>query len=288
MAFAPDMNKVKDNEENGGGGWKEETCMIGEGPRPCQLVGYVEMGKVVREFKGKEKDPELAVMLIFEFAGDEYTGDEPLTWTTSREFKPGQFFDFIGISDKLYNNELSEAFMNKTSYMKTLTALNDAMEDPVGSLADAVGQMYCMDVVHGDGKEGKVYANMSITGRMNKGKRLNPILDVIERNRRGVIVDDMSVGYPKRAQEDCLIFSWDNPTVEDFCHELLKPWHKKTMRNAVDYHDSALCDLLTENPKLDNSADEDKSVPKDDQSYKKPEPDAKSDPDPIIDDDIPF
>ena len=295
MSFRPNKDKVQENADNpDSGGWAAETCIIPSGPQTCQFVGYVELGKVNREYNGKAKDPELAVMLLFEFAEAEHTGNDPLTWNTTRQLQNGDFFDFIGISDKLYNNKLTPAFMAKTSYMKTLAAMNMASEDEdADSIVDLLGKMYCLDVVHTDGGAGKIWPNMSIVGRINNGVRLNPVLDVIERDRSGNVREDYSKGYPARAISDCLEFSWSNPTPEAYDHELLKPWHKKTMKASIDYHDSALSDLLEANPDIDASADDNKTPQGDkpvDQSYDKPVDKVKVDnpAPPIDDDDIPF
>lgn len=257
MAFRPDYDKM---EENKGGGGEKETCIIPEKGQPAQCIMYAELGKHVRHFKGQPKAPELAVVMTFEFAKAPHTGSYPLSWSCTKEFKKGEFFDWVGISDKLLNNELSASFAAKTSYMKNLTALNNACDKDLYALEDAVGELFKFHVLHAKTSEGKLVANMSITGRSSKSGILKSVDNVIMRDPDDpdVIFKDYSKDYPLRDKDKCLIFSWENPTEEAW--KALKPWHKSMAKRAVDFPGSALEDLLLGNPDLDiDGADEDKS-----------------------------
>lgn len=85
MAFTPNTDKM---ETYTGGDITPETEVIPEGEQPCQLVGYIEIGKhqlkKSPKYGGGLKAPELGIVLIFEFGTAKYAGSFPLTLSTFR------------------------------------------------------------------------------------------------------------------------------------------------------------------------------------------------------------
>lgn len=253
MAFAPNVEKME--KHKGGGDFTPETEVIPEGEQPCQLVGYVELGKQQRLYKGQLKQPEMGIALTFEFGMAKYTGSFPLTISTTREWKEHEFFDWIGVSDKLASGEMSMSFANKTSYMKVLAALNAASDKDFNSIRDAVGELFLAHVVHSPNKkEGELpYANMSIAGRPGLPAVEAPVL---RSKKTGKILEDLTEGYPEEALREYAVFEWDNPTEEAW--KALTKWHKESIKKATNFVGSPIEALLLGNPDLDMPV-EDKS-----------------------------
>lgn len=99
MAVNVDANNLPEKGE--GKASNPETKFIKAGNRLARLVSYVELGKHMQMFKGKpavyetgknagrQKPAVLHCALTFEFPTEEYTGDYPLTISTSRRMKNG-------------------------------------------------------------------------------------------------------------------------------------------------------------------------------------------------------
>lgn len=267
MAVNVDHTKMPD--DGNGGDRKKETKYIKAGMRLARLVSYVELGKHHQMFKGQRakfeqgkkagtfKPPVFHVALTFEFPGEAYTGDYPLTISTTRKMKNGDFFDAVTLSDALMDGSLSKGYAMKTKFMKFLTRMQAATGKTYTNLAqfakEQSGVMISVTNQKGQAREDgtiPVYANMKPEG-IQPPSLENPVSGKVE-------VFDV----PAAKGEYCAAFEWDAPTKETW--EALPSWHKETVKKALDFEGSPIHTLLVSNPDLDKAMDdkaEDHSTP---------------------------
>ena len=136
MAVNVNANELPEGGE--GKAKNPETKFIKAGNQVARVVQYAELGKHYQMFKGKksvyeqgknagrQKPPVLHVALTFEFPTCEYTGDYPLTISTSRRMDSGEFFDAVTVPPSLEDGTMSKAYAMRTRFMKYLTALQAA------------------------------------------------------------------------------------------------------------------------------------------------------------------
>jgi len=235
---------------------KKETKHIRAGNRVARLVSYVELGKHNQMFQGKQavyetgknrgckKPAVLHVGLTFEFPAEPYTGDYPLTISTTRRMDTGEFFDAVTVPDDLANGSMSKAFALKTKFMKFLVSLQNATGKTYGSLAEFAKEQpaVLVNVTNRLGAKDEdghqpVYANMKPDGI------------TAPRFEHPVTGDIQEIPVPAAIETYCTVFDWDAPTPEAW--ESLKPWDQKAIKAALNFGGSP-CDLmLTANPDLD-------------------------------------
>lgn len=249
-----------------------ETKFIPAGNRLARLVSYVEFGIHQQRYggkpatydtgknAGKEKPACLHVGLTFEFPTCDFTGDYPLTISTTRRMDNGDFFDAVTIPESLMSSPptISKSMAMRTKFMKYLTALQNASTHNFASIADfAKAQVPLMITV--TNKPGKaledgtvpMYANMKPEG-VNSCRVEDPVTGAIT---------DYSEQVPAPLGEYCTVFDWDAPTVEAW--KTLKPWDKKTIKLALNFAGSPIDRLLQANPTIDEieQGTEDHSTP---------------------------
>jgi hypothetical protein len=270
-----------------------ETKHIQAGNRPARLVSYVELGKHQPMFKGKpaiydngkmkgkQKPAVLHVALTFEFTACEYTGDYPLTISTTRRMDNGDFFDAVTVPDSLIAGTISKSVAMRTKFMKFLTGLQAATGLPYPSIADFAKEQVPL-IINVTNKKGAaredgsipVYANMKPEG-ITSPKVEDPMT--------GEVTDYSSKILPVKG-EYCTVFDWDAPTEDAW--RALKPWDKDTIKKALNFKGSPIHQLLTANPELDRVVDG--------EADGNPAQDDSIPPDPTMpgevpaDDDIPF
>jgi hypothetical protein len=264
--MAVNVNTNELPEKGKGADRKPETKFIKAGNRLARLVSYVELGKHFQMFQGKkavyeqgknagrQKPPVLHCALTFEFPAEEYTGDYPLTISTSRRMQNGEFFDAVVVPPSLEDGTMSRAYAMRTRFMKYLTALQAATGLQYTNFADfardQVGVMINVTNKKGaaDEKTGvaPVYANMKPDGIV-AARFEHPVSGEIE---------ELEVP-PAKGDHYCPAFEWDSPTKESW--SMLPPWHKDAIKAAVDFAGSPIDMLLQANPELDkiNEPDED-------------------------------
>jgi hypothetical protein len=267
------VNVNADNlpEEGEGRSKNPETKFIKAGNRVARVVQYVEMGKHHQMFKGKkavyeqgknagrQKPPVLHVALTFEFPAEEYTGDYPLTISTSRRMDNGEFFDAVTVPESLADGSMSKAYAMRTRFMKYLTNIQAATGLNYTNFADfAKAQAPIMVKVTNklgakkeDGSQ-PTYANMKPDGITKPA---------FEHPTTGEVIE---VEVPEAKGEYPIPFEWDAPTEESW--KGLQPWYKKAIKEAVDFAGSPIDMLLQANPELDAvqepSKDQDQSDPR--------------------------
>ncbi len=278
---------INDLPEGGKGGDRTpETKFIKAGNRLARLVEYVELGKHYQMFKGKkavyeqgknagrQKPPVMHVALRFEFPGEEYTGDYPLSISTSRRMDNGEFFDAVVVPPSLEDGTMSKAYAMRTRFMKYLTALQNATGLNYTNFADfareQVGVMINVTNKLGAAKDDgtqPTYANMKPEGIVPPR---------FEHPTKGT-VEELEV--PAAIGEYGAPFEWDAPTKEAW--SALPPWHKACIKEAVDFGGSPIDLLLQANPELDKILKDDDDT---DQTPNKP---AEPPRDPVEQEDIP-
>jgi hypothetical protein len=243
---------------------KKETKYIKAGNRVARLVGYVEQGIHKQMFKGQpakyesgkkrgqEKPAVLHIALTFEFPAEEYTGEYPLTISTSRRMKNGEFFDALTVPASLADGTMSKGYAMKTKFMKFLTSMQAATGQTYASLADFAAEQSAV-MINVTNKKGKrdeetgvqpVYANMKPDGIMPP------------RFEHPVTGEVQLVEVPP-AIETYAVFDWDAPTKEAW--EALPPWHKETIKAALNFGGSPIEALLEKHPELDQDEDQDQT-----------------------------
>jgi hypothetical protein len=239
-----------------------ETKFIKAGNHLARLVSYVELGVHKQMFKGqpvkyesgknagREKPAVLHVGMTFEFPACEYTGDYPLTISTTRRMDNGEFFDAVTVPHGLTTNPptITKGGAMKTKFMKFLTRLQDACDKPYSSIAEfAKAEVPLLISVTNkkavvDGKD-RVYANMKPEG-INSCRVAHPVTGEIT---------DYSADCPPTKGEYCKVFDWDAPTAEAW--KALKPWDKTTIKAALNFKGSPIDELLSKHPELDEIAE---------------------------------
>lgn len=266
MAVAVDKNNLPEKGE--GKERTPETKYIKAGNRVARLMSYVELGMHKQIFKGKpavydtgkkrgqEKPAVLHIALTFEFPAEEYTGDYPLTISTSRRMNSGEFFDALTVPESLANGTMSRAYAIKTKFMKFLTALQDATGKNYPTIAQFAAEQTAL-MINVTNKKGKrddetgvqpVYANMKPEGI------------VAPRFEHPVTGELTEVEVPPAIGEYCPVFDWDAPTVEAW--KALPPFHKDTIKKALNFGGSAIDVLLSKHPELEADADQDQTSDK--------------------------
>ena len=268
-----------------GGSSNPETMFIPAGNQLARFVSYVELGVHYQKFKGakakyeqgknagREKPPVLHVALQFEFPAAEYTGDYPLTISTTRQMDNGDFFDSVVVPASLADGTISKAYAMKTKFMKFLSALQNASEKHYTSIAAYAnaGVPLLINVTNKDVvKEGetKTYANMKPEGILAPEMK-HPVSGKVEMFEVPEIVGDY-----------CPVFDWEEPTALAWMG--LPPWHKKTIKAAINFGGSPIDMLLQATPELDKAIDgegaaEDHKAPQEPGSSDNPNPPPQSD-----------
>lgn len=261
--FAPNKDEMLKNEGKGSG--TKEEHIIPAGPKCAQLIAYNQIGKHIRHYDGKPKPSETGVMLVFEFAMAPHTGEDTLKFKTSEKWKEGEFFNWIGISDKLMNNELSPSFAAKTGYMTTLSALNAASDKTFASIYEALGEVFSFNVIHVADSKGAMRARTTIKSKGGE-KPIAAMNNPVMRHPQNPdhILFDAASDYPKRPLDECTSFNMHDPTEESW--KTLKPWEQVFVKEATDYPGSALEELLIGNPGLDVKADKESTERADEES----------------------
>jgi len=125
MAINIDVNGFSDESADK----NPETMFIKAGNRLARFVSYVELGKHVQKFKGApavyetgkkagcKKPPILHVALLFEFPGEEHTGDYPLCIGTTRQMQTGEFFDAVTVPESLAAGTMKRAYAMRTRFV---------------------------------------------------------------------------------------------------------------------------------------------------------------------------
>ena len=237
---------------------KPETKFIKAGNRLARLVSYVELGKHFQMFQGKksvyeqgknagrQKPAVLHCALTFEFPAEEYTGDYPLTISTSRRMDNGEFFDAVVVPPSLEDGTMSRAYAMRTRFMKYLTALQAATGLQYTNFADFAREQVGV-MINVTNKKGKVneetgvapvYANMKPDGIV-AARFEHPVSGKIEELEVPAAIGD----------HYCPAFEWDAPTPEAW--KMLPPWHKAAIKAAVDFEGSATDLMLQADPTLD-------------------------------------
>jgi hypothetical protein len=253
MAIAVNTNELP---ENGKSDRKPETKFIHAGNQVARFVSYVELGKHFQMFKGARATYEsgknagrlkpacLHVALTFEFPACEYTGDYPLTISTTRRMENGEFFNAVTVPDSLADGTISRGMALKTKFVKYLSALQTATGLAYNNFAEfARAQVPLMISVtnklgakNDDGTQ-PTYANMTPTG-ITAPKFQHPISKKVE-----------IIEVPEVIETYCPAFEWDAPTPEAW--KLLPPWHRKTIKKALDFAGSPADMMLQADPTLD-------------------------------------
>jgi hypothetical protein len=231
-----------------------ETKIIKAGNRLARLVSYVELGVHYQMFKGqkakyesgknagREKPPVLHIAMTFEFPNEEYTGDYPLCISTTRRMDSGEFFDAVVVPQSLADGTLSKAYAMKTKFMKYLTALQQATGKPYPSIADFAAEQagVMVNVTNktvGQGDDAKTFANMKPEG-ITAPQFVHPATGKVE-----------EFEVPAAIGSYCPVFDWDAPTPEAW--KALPPWHKTTIKAAVNFGGSPADLMLQADPTLD-------------------------------------
>lgn len=250
MAVSVDVNNLKEEKES-----NPETKYIPAGPRLARLVSCVELGIHTQMFKGQPakyetgknagrlKPPCLHIGLTFEFPTCDFTGDYPLTLTTSRRMPNGDFFDALTVPPSLVDNTISKSAALRTKFVKYLSALQVATGKNFISLAAFAEAQVPLIInvtnkkVVKDGKE-IIYANMKAES-ITECAVVDPVTGY---------KTDYSQKVPAPLGEYCKSFEWDAPTVEAW--KALKPWDQKIIKDALNFEDSPICTLLNAHPEL--------------------------------------
>ena len=250
MAINVDTDKLPEESKAS----TPETKYIPAGNQLARLVSYVELGKHFQKFKGqfatydsgklkgKNKPPCMHIALTFEFPQCEYTGDYPLTLTTSAMLKNGEFMNALTVPPSLEEGKMSLANALRTRFLKYLKALQAATGLNYTSIADfakdQVGLMINVTNRNGKGDNSdKVYANMKPEG-IQAPKFTHP----------GTGKEEI-FEVPEALGEYCTTFEWDAPTAEAW--KALKPWDRKIIKDATNFMGSPIHVLLESDPELD-------------------------------------
>ena len=235
-----------------------ETEFIKAGNRLARLVSYVELGVHKQMFQGKpalyeqgknagrEKPAVLHVAMTFEFPTCKYTGDYPLTISTTRRMDNGDFFDSVTVPASLADGTISKSVAMRTKFMKYLSALQNATGKPWSSIAEFAKHQVAL-LITVTNKRGKakedgstpVYANMKPEG-INATRVEDPVSGE---------VTDYADKCPEAIGTYCPVFDWDAPTADAW--KALKPWDKKTIKAALNFEGSPIAQMLQADPTLD-------------------------------------
>lgn len=250
------VNVDTNNLPEKGGNKNPETKFIPAGNQLARFVSYVELGVHYQMFKGakakyesgknagRDKPAVLHIALQFEFPGAEYTGDYPLTISTTRQMENGEFFDAVTVSPSLADGTLSKAYAMKTKFVKYLTALQNATAKGYTSLSEYVGVPLLINVAHKIiEKDGEVstYANMKPEGILAPEMK-HPVTGAVE-----------SFDVPETKGDYCPVFDWDDPAPAAW--KALPPWHKTTIKKALNFGGSPTDMMLQADPELDKVID---------------------------------
>ena len=269
MAFIVDEKAIKDNE-----GGNSEEYHIPTSNTVCTLVSYAELGRHTRMFQGKPaiytagkhtgkvKPPEMMISMIFEFSGAQYSGDFPLCYVTSIYLGDNSFVNHLGVPEAMLKNELSIQFVNKTGYKKMLDAINKNYGTKHQALFQAVGMPLAVAVrslaIKEDDKTIKVLDkevpgfNPKDPGKNVKGWRyyteLKPEQIIpMQQEFGGQIIDMYNIVKPVIG-EYTPVFDWDNPNKDAW--DMLKPFQKRAIIDALDFRESAFASLVARNEEL--------------------------------------
>lgn len=243
---------------------KPETKFIKKGNRLARVVSYVELGMHHQMFKGKravyeqgknagrQKPAVLHIALQFEFPAEEYTGEYPLCLSTSRRMDNGEFFDALTVPASLADGTMSKAYAMRTRFMKYLTALQAATGKNYTSLAEFAKEQAGV-MVNVTNKPGKMNEE---TGVQPTYANMKPDGIVAPRFEHPVTGDIEELPVPEaKGDHYCPVFDWDEPTEESW--KQLPPWHKDTIKAAVNFAGSPIDMLLQSNPELDKVTEPD-------------------------------
>ena len=269
MAINVDANTLSEGGDNKDR--KKETKFVTAGNQLARLVSYVELGKHLQMFKGKpsvyesgknagrQKPAVLHCALTFEFPTEEYTGDYPLTISTTRRMQNGEFFDAVVVPPSLEDGTMSKAYAMRTRFMKYLTALQAATGKNYTNFADFAKEQVGV-MINVTNKLGKLNEE---TGEQPTYANIKPDGVVSPSFQHPVTKEIQTLDVPPAIGDHyCPAYEWDAPTPEAW--KLLPPWHKDTIKKALNFEGSPTDMMLQADPELDKvtepDADQDQKV----------------------------
>lgn len=273
MAFTINVEDVAKND--GQSDINPEEKWIPAGDCAARLVGVIELGLHTPTFgigpdgkpapaiyeKGKRKwqvkDPSFEIQTLWATACD-HTGPDPL-------YLLGGDYDRLKIADYMWKDPTK--LTNKTNFFKAVMLLRELTGIDGNSLSDFIGQAVLFTVTNKPNVKSKVegmqYANTKLLQARST-----------EIKFKGKVVGNEAEDLPGIGDGDgefkTFTFYWDAPTVEDY--KSLKPWHRKRIKDALNYFGSPVYDMIEANPELndlDKRKDDDKP---------EPDPDTQADP----------
>jgi hypothetical protein len=247
------VNVNKENLSDKGSDDREprKQPFVPKGNQLARLVGYAELGKHYQIYKGKrtiyeqgknkgrEKPPVLHVVLEFEFPKYKEEDQFPLTLSTTRRMKGGEFFNAVVVPQSLIDNTLGRGYAMRTRFMKFLTAIQEASGKNYTSFMKFAKEKTPLmmaitnKVVNAGTEDEKTYANFKPDGIVAP-EFVHPATGEVEKFE---VPEAESTGY---------VFDWDTPTEEQW--KSLPKWHQAAILDAVDYAGSPIEALLNANP----------------------------------------